>query len=131
VVQLDQRGSGRSTPYAGAATVDLTAHLSTDLERLREHLGLERWLVAGISWGTTLALAYAQAHPERVTEVVLTSVVTTRRAEVEGVTRAKGRSSPRSGSSSGTPSRCGTATATSRRRTAGCCTRRTRRSATG
>ena len=98
VVQLDQRNSGRSTPYAGAATVDLTAnttaHLVADLERLREHLGLERWLVAGISWGTTLALAYAQAHPDRVTEMVLVSVVTTTRAEVEWLTRSMGRVFP-------------------------------------
>ena len=98
VVQMDQRNSGRSTPYAGAPTVDLTtnttAHLVADLERLREHLGLERWLVAGISWGTTLALAYAQAHPDRVTEMVLVSVVTTTRAEVEWLTRGMDRVFP-------------------------------------
>ena len=98
IVQLDQRGSGGSTPYAGEATADLTtnttAHLVADLERLRAHLGLEQWLVSGISWGTTLALAYAQAHPGRVTEMVLTSVVTTTRAEVDWLTRAMGRVFP-------------------------------------
>src|SRR5689334_17069070 len=71
---FDQRGCGRSTPNAGETLAALehntTRHLVADIERLREELGIERWLVAGGSWGTTLALAYAQAHPERVTEMV-------------------------------------------------------------
>ena len=78
IVLFDQRNCGRSTPYAGEATVDLstntTAHLIADCEQLRAHLGVERWLVWGGSWGTTLGLAYAEAHPERVSELVLVSV---------------------------------------------------------
>ena len=91
VVLLDQRGCGRSTPHAGDRHVDLSAqttqHLVADVERLREHLGVESWLLLGGSWGTTLALAYAQAHPERVSAAVLFSVTTTTRREVEHVTR--------------------------------------------
>jgi proline iminopeptidase len=98
LVLFDQRGAGRSRPYAGAPLADLSAntthHLVADIERLREHLGIERWLVAGGSWGTTLALAYAQAHPQRVTEMVLVSVGTTTRREVEWITRDMGRVFP-------------------------------------
>jgi proline iminopeptidase len=98
IVQLDQRNCGRSTPYAGDPVVDLrantTAHLVADLERLREHLGIERWLVAGVSWGTTLGLAYAEQHPERVTGLVLNSTVTTTRADVDWLTTAMGRVFP-------------------------------------
>lgn len=69
-VLFDQRGCGRSRPLARRPGVDLstntTAHLVEDLERLREHLGIERWVVVGVSWGVTLGLVYAQAHPERV-----------------------------------------------------------------
>ena len=97
-VLFDQRNCGRSTPHAGEAFVDLstntTLHLIADIERLRTHLGIERWLVWGASWGTTLALAYAEEHPERVTEVILVSVATTTRREVEWVTRAMGRVFP-------------------------------------
>src|SRR5205814_2979605 len=86
VVQLDQRGCGRSTPHAGDHATDLTAntthHLIADLERLREHLGVERWLLWGGSWGVTLALAYAQRHPERASALVLASVTMTRPADV-------------------------------------------------
>lgn len=98
VVLFDQRGSGRSTPHAGEAVVSLetntTDHLLADIERLRRHLGVERWLVFGGSWGTTLGLAYAQRHPDRVSELVLFSVVTTSRQEVEWVTRDVGRFFP-------------------------------------
>jgi len=87
VVLPDQRNCGRSEPHASAPRVDLsantTAHLVADLEALREHLGIERWLVLGGSWGSTLALAYAQAHVERVSEMVLFGVTTGRRAEVD------------------------------------------------
>src|SRR5262249_30032407 len=73
VVLFDQRGCGRSRPLAGDPAVDLssntTGHLMEDIERLRERLGIERWLVSGGSWGSTLGLAYAERHPERVTEV--------------------------------------------------------------
>ncbi len=67
LVQFDQRGCGRSTPHAGDLSTDLasntTHHLVADIERLREHLGIERWLVWGGSWGVTLALAYAERLP--------------------------------------------------------------------
>ncbi|GAB7192911.1 prolyl aminopeptidase [Kineococcus sp. NUM-3379] len=99
VVQFDQRGCGRSTPHAAedpaALTANTTAHLVADVERLREHLGVERWLVRGASWGSTLALAYAQAHPGRVRAVVLSAVATTTRREVRWVTREMGRVFPR------------------------------------
>jgi proline iminopeptidase len=98
VVQFDQRNCGRSTPHASEPVVDLstntTAHLVADCELLREHLGIDRWLVWGGSWGSTLALAYAEAHPERVTEVILVSVGTTTEREVDWVTRSMGRVFP-------------------------------------
>jgi proline iminopeptidase len=81
LVLFDQRGCGRSTPHAaleGNTTWDLVA----DIERLREHLGIERWQVFGGSWGSTLALAYAQTHPERVSELVLRGIFMLRRAEL-------------------------------------------------
>ena len=72
VVLFDQRGCGRSLPHAGDPATDLsvntTHHLLGDIERLRRHLGVERWLVFGGSWGSTLGLAYAERHPERVLE---------------------------------------------------------------
>ena len=98
VVGLDQRGCGRSRPLAIHA-LDRLGHNTTpaligDLEALRGHLGIERWLVAGVSWGTTLALAYAQAHPDRVTELVLMAVTTTSRAEVDWLTETMGNVFP-------------------------------------
>lgn len=72
-VLFDQRGSGRSTPR-GELRDNSTAHLVADIERLREHLGIERWLVFGGSWGSTLALAYAQAHAERVSGLILRGI---------------------------------------------------------
>ena len=94
VVGLEQRGCGRSTPHASDLAVPLThqttAHLVEDLERLREHRGIEAWVVNGVSWGSTLALAYAQAHPERVLGVVLFAVTTTSRREVDWVTEGVG-----------------------------------------
>lgn len=82
VVLVDQRGAGRSTPHAADPDTDLavntTWHLVADLERLREHLGIDRWLLYGVSWGATLAQAYAQRHRERVSEVVLQAVTLTR-----------------------------------------------------
>lgn len=94
IVLLDQRGAGRSTPHASTPGVDLstntTAHLLADIERLRRHLGIERWLVQGASWGSTLALTYAQRHPQRVTALVLSSVATTTPAEIEWITRGVG-----------------------------------------
>jgi proline iminopeptidase len=97
-LRFDQRQCGRSTPSAATPVVDLstdtTAHLLGDIEALREHLGIERWQVGGGSWGVTLALAHAEARPDRVTELVLASVTTTTRAEVAWITRAMGRVFP-------------------------------------
>ena len=99
IVQFDQRNCGRSTPYAGEPNVDLatntTAHLIADCERLREHLGIDRWMVWGGSWGSTLGLAYAQAHPDRVTELILVNVGTTTHREVEWVHARDGADLPR------------------------------------
>ena len=74
--------------------LDLTEHLIADIEALRTHLGIDRWLVLGASWGTTLALTYAQRFRERVSEMVLFSVTTTTRREVEWITRGVGRYFP-------------------------------------
>jgi proline iminopeptidase len=94
VVLFDQRGAGRSRPHAAEPGVDLTvnttAHLLADIERLRQHLGIESWLVFGISWGCTLALAYAERHPDRVTAMVLASVATTTRREIAWITEGVG-----------------------------------------
>lgn len=91
IVLFDQRGCGRSTPHVGDPAVDLAAnttwHLVADMERLREHLAIERWQVFGGSWGATLALAYAQTHPHRVSELVLRSVFTASGAELDWLYR--------------------------------------------
>ena len=81
LVLFDQRGAGRSTPL-GETRDNTTQHLIQDIERLREHLGIDRWLVFGGSWGSTLALAYAQARPDRVTGLILRGVFLGRRAEI-------------------------------------------------
>jgi proline iminopeptidase len=73
IVLFDQRGCGRSTPHASLVD-NTTWHLVDDIERLRIQLGIERWQLFGGSWGSTLALAYAQAHPARVTELVLRGI---------------------------------------------------------
>lgn len=87
IVQFDQRGSGRSTPHVRDPFCELSSnttwHLVADMERLREHLGIERWLLLGGSWGATLALAYAQRHPSRVSEIVLRGVFAARRRELD------------------------------------------------
>jgi proline iminopeptidase len=82
IVLFDQRGCGKSTPHADL-TDNTTWDLVADIERLREHLGVDRWQVFGGSWGSTLALAYAQSHPERVTELVLRGIFMLRRTELE------------------------------------------------
>jgi len=91
IVLFDQRNCGRSTPHASEPDVDLstntTQHLLADIERLREHLGVEGWLLLGGSWGSTLALAYAEAHPARVSEMVLFGVTTGRRREADWLFR--------------------------------------------
>src|SRR5579862_4491416 len=87
VTLFDQRHCGRSTPHAGEPTVDLqtntTAHLVADVARLRDHLDVEQWLVLGGSWGSTLALAYAESYPAHVSELVLFAITTGRHAEFE------------------------------------------------
>lgn len=91
LVLHDQRGCGRSTPHASRPDADLasntTAHLLADIERLRARLGIERWLVLGGSWGSTLALAYAEAHPGRVSGLVLFGVTAGLRREFDRVFR--------------------------------------------
>ncbi|MGC3993990.1 MAG: prolyl aminopeptidase [Propionicimonas sp.] len=94
VVGFDQRGCGRSVPLASDPAHDLAANttpqLVADIEALRVHLGIDAWLVNGVSWGSTLAIAYAQAHPDRVLGVVLMAVTTTSAAEVEWITETVG-----------------------------------------
>lgn len=97
-VQFDQRGCGRSSPSVSDVATDLstntTEHLIADIERLREHLGIDRWLVCGGSWGVTLGLAYAQRHPERVTELVFVAVTMTRASDVHWLYHEVGRFFP-------------------------------------
>jgi proline iminopeptidase len=81
VLLFDQRGCGRSTPHA-SLEANTTWHLVSDMERLREMIGAEQWLVFGGSWGSTLALAYAETHPERVSALVLRGIFTIRREEI-------------------------------------------------
>lgn len=87
IILFDQRGCGRSTPHVSAPDADLTAnttwHLVADLELLREHLDVQRWQLFGGSWGATLAMAYAQRYPERVTEIILRGVFLLRQVELD------------------------------------------------
>jgi proline iminopeptidase len=91
IVLFDQRNCGRSLPHASEPDVDLstntTQHLIADMEALREHLEVERWLLLGGSWGSTLSLAYAEAHPDRVTGMVLWGITTGRQAEADWLFR--------------------------------------------
>ena len=82
IVLFDQRGSGKSTPHASSEE-NTTWHLVADIERLREHLKIERWQVFGGSWGSTLALAYSEKHPDRVTELVLRGIFLCRPKEIQ------------------------------------------------
>ena len=98
VVLFDQRGAGRSRPHAsdpatGLAT-NTTPNLVADIELLREHLGIDRWLVFGGSWGSTLGLAYAERHPARVSAMVLAGVTLTRRADIDWLYHGVGRLFP-------------------------------------
>jgi len=97
-VLFDQRGCGRSRPHASDPAADMsvntTHHLIADMERLREHLGVDQWLLWGGSWGSTLALAYAEAHPDRVSGIVLVAVTTSRRYEIDWLYRGVGRFFP-------------------------------------
>jgi len=81
IILFDQRGCGKSTPHASLED-NTTWHLVADMEAIRQHLGIDRWQVFGGSWGSTLALAYAEEHPERVTELVLRGIFLMRRKEV-------------------------------------------------
>jgi proline iminopeptidase len=91
VVLFDQRGCGRSTPHASDPRTDLSAntteHLLGDIEHLRRHLRIDRWLIFGGSWGSTLGLAYAERNPQRVSEIVLVGVTMTRRSEIDWLYR--------------------------------------------
>ncbi|MFF0773854.1 prolyl aminopeptidase [Nonomuraea wenchangensis] len=98
IILFDQRNCGRSRPHAADPATDLSAntthHLIADMERLREHLGVDKWLLYGGSWGSTLTLAYAEAYPERVSEIIMISVTTTRRYEIDWLYRGAGRFFP-------------------------------------
>jgi proline iminopeptidase len=82
IVLFDQRGSGKSTPHASLED-NTTWHLVSDIEKLREHFGIDKWQVFGGSWGSTLALAYAEKHPDRVTELVLRGIFLCRPKEIK------------------------------------------------
>ena len=97
-VLFDQRAAGRSTPYAADENVhwnsiDMDHHVG-DIEQLREHLGIDRWIVFGLSWGSVLALTYAERHPERVTALVAGAVSTGTRADIDWLTVHAGRFFP-------------------------------------
>ncbi|MHB1431206.1 MAG: prolyl aminopeptidase [Streptosporangiaceae bacterium] len=98
IVLFDQRGCGRSAPHASDPAADMrcntTEHLVRDMELLREHLGIGRWLLAGGSWGATLALVYAERHPERVSEIMLSAISTARRSEIDWLYSGVGRFFP-------------------------------------
>ncbi|WP_220475425.1 prolyl aminopeptidase [Sphingomonas cavernae] len=82
ILLFDQRGCGRSTPHA-ELEANTTWHLVADIEKLREMAGVEKWLVFGGSWGSTLALAYAETHPDRTSALVLRGIFTIRRSEID------------------------------------------------
>jgi proline iminopeptidase len=98
IILFDQRNCGRSRPHAADPATDLAAntthHLVADMERLRAHLGVDTWLLYGVSWGSTLMLAYAEAHPARVSEMVINGVTTSRRSEIDWLYRGVGRFLP-------------------------------------
>ena len=98
IILFDQRNCGRSTPHASDPAADMslntTEHLIGDMERLREHLGVRTWLLFGGSWGVTLSLAYAQRHPERVCGMLLVSIMSGRRSELDWLYRGAGRLLP-------------------------------------
>ena len=81
IILFDQRGCGQSTPHA-SLEANTTWHLIADMEQLRTHLGIDRWLVFGGSWGSTLSLAYAQTHPSRVSQLVLRGIFLLRPEEI-------------------------------------------------
>jgi pimeloyl-ACP methyl ester carboxylesterase len=130
IVLFDQRNCGRSTPNAADLTVDMslntTDHLITDMEALRELLGIDRWMLYGGSWGVTLSLAYAERHPERVFGMLMVGVTLTDRADWTGSTGASVGSSRRRGHGSATTSATtGTGCRRTRSRPSRSCSRRT------
>jgi pimeloyl-ACP methyl ester carboxylesterase len=82
IINFDQRGCGKSTPYA-SLEANTTWDLVGDIEKIREHLGIQRWQVFGGSWGSTLALAYSETYPDRVTELVLRGIFLLRKQEID------------------------------------------------
>ena len=98
IIQFDQRGCGNSLPHASEPEADLSAnttwHLVADIERLRIFFGIERWLVYGNSWGCTLALVYAETHPERVKAIIVAGVTMTRQSEIDWLYHGLGRFFP-------------------------------------
>jgi len=82
IILFDQRGSGRSTPHA-SLECNTTAHLVADMEAIRLHLGIERWLLFGGSWGSTLSLVYAQAYPQNILGMILRGVFLSRRKDID------------------------------------------------
>ena len=100
VILFDQRGCGKSTPHA-SLEANTTWHLVADIEKLREMAGFDRWLVFGGSWGSTLALAYAETHPDRVSELVVRGIYTLTPANSTGtISSASRKCFPTSGSAS-------------------------------
>jgi proline iminopeptidase len=98
IIGLDQRGCGKSTPAAqddlGHLPENTTQTLIEDIEAVREHLGIEKWIITGVSWGSTLALAYALEHPGRVLGIALVAVTTSSREEIQWITEDVGRIFP-------------------------------------
>ncbi|MBA2472756.1 MAG: prolyl aminopeptidase [Pseudonocardiales bacterium] len=98
IILFDQRGCGRSMPHASDPATDMrfntTEHLLADIEQLREHLHVDCWLLFGGSWGSTLILAYAERHPDRVSQIVIPAVTTSRRSEIDWLYRGVGRFFP-------------------------------------
>ncbi|HJV12451.1 MAG TPA: prolyl aminopeptidase [Propionibacteriaceae bacterium] len=98
IILVDQRGAGRSQPHASTPAADLaintTQHLINDLELLMERVRVQRWLLYGISWGSTLGLAYAEAYPERVSEIILAPVTVMQPSGVDWFTRGAARFFP-------------------------------------
>jgi proline iminopeptidase len=98
VIGLDQRGCGKSTPIVqddlGSLSGNTTQALIADIEAVREHLGVEAWIITGVSWGSTLALAYALEHPDRVLGIAVVAVTTSSREEIDWITEGVGRIFP-------------------------------------
>jgi proline iminopeptidase len=98
IILFDQRGCGRSIPHAGdtidALKENTTAHLISDIEKIRTHFNIDKWMLFAGSWGTTLSLAYAVSFPDLVTELILWAVVTTRKHEIDWLTWTMGELFP-------------------------------------